>query len=204
MIINEDKYVLSIDNYIAIENKKKQIVIGHTFNHNMRHYIGWLHRYNGKYKKTAAFSIDTEGIIYKHFDPKYQSKFFNNDDLNNKTIVILIENDGWLLKNNQKKEFITWLGDIYNKPDDVVLKKWRGYDYWCPYNEKQLESATYLIKRLCDSFLIPMTSISHNTKIENIIDNNYTVIYRSNLDKHYTDLNPSWDFERFKNKLELN
>jgi hypothetical protein len=27
-------------------------------------------------------------------------------------------------------------------------------------------------------------------------------LYRSNLDKNYTDLNPSWEFDIFKEKLE--
>ena len=56
MILDELKYVLSEKNYIKEETQKTQIVLGHTFNHEMRHFFGWQHRYNGKYNKTAAFS----------------------------------------------------------------------------------------------------------------------------------------------------
>jgi hypothetical protein len=201
MVIDEVTYALTNNNYIDKESVKKLIVLGHTGNHNMRHVTSWLHRYNKKYKKTAAFTIDTAGFVYRHFDPKYQSRYFNQLDLDNKTIVILLENDGWLVKDN-KNEFITWNGDIYNKSNDIVEKKWRGYNYWCPYTNEQFNSAYKLIKMLCDEFLIPMTAISHNTKIDNLLDNN-GIIYKSNLDKHYTDLSPAWPCEEFKNKIEL-
>jgi hypothetical protein len=202
MIINDIKYCLPLNNYLQIEDKKTQIVLGNTFNHDMRHVFGWLHRYNGKYKKTASFTVDNNGLIYKHFEPKYKSSFFGITDLDDKSIVILLENDGWLVKNNEKNEFISSIGYIYNKPDEVVNKKWRGYDYWCPYNEKQIASTVDLVKMLCNNFNIPMTSINHNTKIDNLFD--YTgVLYKSNLGKNYTDLNPSFNCEEFKNKIEL-
>ena len=202
MIIDEDKYSLPLDNYIPIESIKKQIILGHTFNHDMQHVTGWLHRYNGKYKKTAAFTIDADGLVYKHFDPKYQSRYFNNLELDKKTIVILLENDGWLVNNGEKNEFITWIGDIYKQPSEVIDKKWRGYMHWSPYTEKQMNSAIRLTKMLCEEFFIPLTTVNHNTKIDNLLDYN-GVLYRSNLEKHYTDLSPAWSCELFKNKLEL-
>lgn len=206
MIIDETKYLLPSDNYVPNESIKKLIVLGHTGNHDMRHVTGWLHRYNKKYKKTAAFTIDAAGFIYRHFDPKFQSRFFNNLELDNKTIVILLENDGWLVKDKTKNEFITWFGDIYKKSSEVVDKKWRGYQYWSPYTKEQIEATNELVKMLCKEFFIPVTAINHNTKIDDLLDN-YGIIYKSNLNKHYTDLSPAWDCDKFKelveNKLEL-
>jgi len=202
MIIDDKTYKLSSNNYISIATEKNQIVLGHTFNHDMRHVAGWQHRYNGKYRKTAAFTVDKEGIIHNHFDPKYCSEFFQDIALDKKTIVILIENDGWLLKDTKNNAFITWIGDIYNEPNHVVEKRWRGYTYWSPYNDKQLESAAKLVKMLCDKFSIPQTAISHNTKIDKLGDYQ-GVLYKSNIEKHFTDLSPSWDCELFKNKIEL-
>ena len=202
MIIDDTTHLLPLDNYIPIESIKKQIILGHTFNHDMKHVTGWLNRCNGKYKKTAAFTIDAAGLIYKHFDPKFQAIFFNNLILNKQSIVILLENDGWVMKNGEKNEFITWKGDIYKQPSEVIEKKWRGYEHWSPYTEKQMESAISLINMLCEEFFIPVSSISHNTKIDGLLDYK-GVLYKSNLEKHYTDLSPSWDCEKFKNKLEL-
>ncbi len=201
-MIDSTTYKLLVENYIPIETSKKQIVIGHTFNHGMKHVIGWKHRFNGKYKKTASFTISQEGIIYKHFEPKFYSELLGNKEMDKKSIVILIENDGWLLKDIEKNSFISWVGDIYNKPEEVVEKRWREYSYWAPYTEKQIESALKLIKELCSEFSIPMTSISHNTKVDNL-EKYEGILYRSNLDKHYTDLSPAWNFEEFKNKIEI-
>ncbi len=200
MIINEEKFCLSKENYVAKENIKKQIVLGHTFNHDMRHAIGWLHRHNGHYKKTAAFSIDAAGFVYKHFEPKYQSNFFEDKMLDDRSIVILLENDGWLIKNN-KNEYITWNGDIYNKNLDIVKVKWRGYENWAPYSIEQVESAALLINNLCDDFSIPINVISHNTKVTGLKDYE-GVIYRSNLDINNTDLSPALNFENFKLMIE--
>jgi len=203
MVIDEIKYKLPSDNYLQIENTKTQIVIGHTNNNEMKHYNGWLHRHNGKYQKTAAFTIDAAGSIYKHFEPKLQSKFFGNQELDDKSIVILLDNDGWLIKDNTKNQYITWNGHIYKEPTKIVEKRWRGYNYWSPYTKEQMESAKDLVKLLCEQFEIPMTSIIHNTKVENF--NGYEgVIYKSNLERHFTDLSPAWDFQEFKNKIETN
>lgn len=203
MFIDETQYKLSSKNYFPVESIKKQIILGNTFNHDMRHVIGWLNRYNGKYKKTASFTIDKKGVIHKHFDPKYQSSFFGDLELDKKSIVILLENDGWLVNNTEKNQFITWIGDIYNEPSSVIDKKWRGYNYWCSYTIEQIESIVKLIRILCEEFHIPLNVITHNTKI-NDLDDFSGILYKSNLAKEYTDLSPAWDCEGFKNKLETN
>lgn len=201
MFIDEESYKLSHDNYVEIETIKTRIVLANSFNHDMKHVIGWKHRYNGKFKRTAAFTIDAAGSIYKHFDPKYFSRFFNNQEMDRKTIVILLENDGWLQKDTQNNKFITWLGDIYKKPTDVVEKRWRGHDYWSPYTEKQVESASELVRYLCKEFSIPVMAMTHNTKIDNV-EEVHGILYRSNIDRQFTDVSPAWDFTGFKHKVE--
>ena len=202
MIIDEETYRLGEKNYIPIECIKKQIVIGNTFNRDMRHVIGWEKRNNGSYQKTAAFTINAAGVVYKHFEPTFQSKYFSTLEQNTKSIVILLENNGYLEHDEEKNKYITFFGDIYNKPEQIVDKKWRGYQYWEPYTKEQFEACVELVDKLCDEFFIPKVAISHNTKIDTISDFN-GVVYKSNLDKHYTDITPAWDFEGFKNKLEL-
>lgn len=191
---------LPYQNYIQIESLKKQIVIGNTNNNQMKHYIGWLNRYNGKYKKTAAFTIDAAGVIYKHFEPKYQSKFFPDLETNNRSIVILLENDGWLMKDEEKNGFISSLGYIY-KGKEVFEKKWRGYTHWAPYNKQQIDSVIGLVKDLCNEFYIPLTAMTHNTKIYGL-DEYQGILYRSNMETHYTDITPAFDFDYFTNNIE--
>lgn len=198
MKINET-YLLPKNNYFEVENIKKQIIIGNTFNHDMRHIIGWLNRFNGKYKKTAAFTIDAAGIVYKHFEPSYQSEYFSDLELNNKSIVILLENDGWLTKNTENNEFISSQGYIY-KGENIFYKKWRDYNYWSPYTEEQMKSLVLLSKELCKEFFIPLAAMTHNTKVEDL-ENYKGILYKSNLAKHYTDVSPAFDFDYFINNI---
>lgn len=200
-MVNETTYRLTEKNYIKKESEKTQIILGSTLNHNMRHVHGWSTRLNGNNKKTAAFSIDAAGVVYKHFDPKYYSEYFEDSIQNVKSIIILLDNDGYLEKVNENNEFITWLGDIYKDSEDIYQKKWRNYRYWSPYTEEQFNSSIELVKSLSEEFKIEMNVVGHNTKIDTL--KSYEgVLYKSNFDKKYIDLNPSWDFVKFKNKLE--
>lgn len=203
MIIDENKYKLSVKNYIETETIKRQIIIGHTGvgQESLAH--KWANRLNGKYTKTAAFTIDKLGNIYKHFDPLYCSNILGNVEQDKKSIVILLENEGWLVKDSEKNSYINWVGHIYNKPEDIFEKKWRNYSYWAPYTKEQFESTLKLVDKLCDEFYIPKIAVPHNTKID-ILDTFSGVLYKSNIEKHYTDLSPAWKFEEFKYKLENN
>ena len=201
MIIDTTTYKLSNSNFIEEETIKKQIMIGHTGTHNMNHFTKWVNRLNGTYKKTAAFTIDLSGNVYQHFDPIYFSPILDNLDMDKKSIVILLENDGWLVKDTEKNHFINWIGNIYNKPDDIIERKWRGYSYWVPYTIKQMESAVLLANKICEEFFIDKFAIPHNIKLDTL-DDFKGVLYRSNIEKYYTDLSPAWNCELFKSKLE--
>jgi len=199
MIIDEVTYQLEEKNYIPIECIKKQIVIGHTNNNDMKHVVGWKKRNNGQYNKTAAFTIDAAGVVYRHFDPKYQSKYFGKLELDTKSIIILLENDGWLTRKNANSAFYNWKGDIYY--GRVVGKLWRGNNSWSHYTDKQFESCVELVNMICDEFFIPNVAMSHNTKIDDLSDFQ-GVVYKSNIERYYNDLSPAWNCEEFKNKVE--
>lgn len=203
MKIDEKRYILPEDNYIKAPTIKKQIIIGHTSTSKMRHFDKWTNRMNGNYKKTAPYTIDNNGNVFNHFEPIYFSEIFGNLELDKKSIVILLENEGWLVKDAEKNRFINWIGHIYNKPELVVEKRWRGYLNWAPYSNEQFISTLKLVNKLCEEFYIPKIAIPHNTKIEDL-DNFNGVLYRSNIEKNYTDLSPAWNCEEFKYKLENN
>lgn len=202
MKIDKDTYRLEENNYFPIKTIKKQIIIANTFNSEMKHVIGWKNRFNGKNKKTAHYTISESGEIYEHFNSEYQSNYFKDKSLNSKSIIILIENLGWLEK-DENNQYITIHGDIYNNPDNVITKKWREHEFWVKYTDNQLEATLELVKQLTDEFFIPKTIFSHNTKIEDLHDYQ-GILYKSNLEKFYTDLTPVWDYKKFKQKLEKN
>lgn len=200
MIIDKETYVLDEKNYFPVKTIKKQIIIGNTFNTDMRHVLGWKTRFNGNYKKTAHFTVSESGMIYCHFDPEFQSSFFNDRYLDSKSIIILIENIGWV-ERDEKNRFITMYGDIYKNTENVIAKRWRDHEFWVKYNDKQVESVLELLNYLADEFYIPKTVFGHNTKIDDLSDYQ-GILYKSNLEKYFSDLTPAWDFKKFKEKLE--
>lgn len=200
-MIDVNTYRLPESNFFNEQTIKKQIIITHSSSDGMKHTIKWKNRMNGRYKKTAAFSITQDGSIYQHFDPIYFSELFGNLEQDKKNIVILLENEGWLTKDEKKSQFINWTGHIYNRPEVVYEKKWRGYSYWAPYPDAQFESTIFLVNKLCEDFYIKKNVTPHNIKIDNI-DGFEGILYRSNFEKHYTDLSPAWEYEKFKHKLE--
>ena len=190
-------------NYIPIESNKKRIVIGNSFTVDMNHYIGWVTRLNGNFKRTTNYTIELNGNVHEHFSPKYYSNYLNDNKLDNTIISIILENEGWLNKDlfNENK-YINYVGHIYNR-EEVVEKRWRNFKFWAPYTDEQMESLTKLVKQLCNDFNIPLNVVSHNTGFKDA--NKYEgVLYRSNFEKYYTDISPTWDFTTFKNKIEIN
>lgn len=199
-IINNETYPLDKDKYYSKIHKKNQIVIGHTFTSDMSHYIGWKNRYNGKYKKNAAFTIDIDGNIYQHFDPKYYSNFLNIDNVDEYIIGVTLVNRGWLMKNDETNIFYDYL----NRPVetlDVIDKKWRNHRYWFNYTEEQINSLIELCEYLSKRFGIKLQVLPHNIKIDDVYDYE-GVVFRSNYMKEFTDLSPAFDYIDFKNKLE--
>lgn len=201
-MINTETYKLSDKHYSNVKTIKKRIVIGNSFSVNMSHYDGWVNRYNGKYKKTAMYTITLDGEIHEHFSPEYHSEIIGDKNFDESTITILLENEGWLIKDlNDENRYITYVGNIYNRIDEVFVKKWRHNKYWAPYTQKQVDSTILLINKLCDEFEIPKNVVTHNTKMSN--SHSFEgILYKGNLNTYFTDVNPSWDFISVKEKIE--
>lgn len=177
---------------------KKQIILTHT-SRVLNDYISSLkYRYNGKNKKLPHYIIDRNGRIFNIIPPSTYSEFFDNKKLNKNSIIINLENLGWLRKNPLTNGFINWIGNTYS--DNIFEKKWRGYFFWQPYTEKQVEALSELVIYLCDDFNIPKNCIGHNVKVDKI-ENYNGVFTKSNYDKESTDLNPAFDFDIFINKI---
>ncbi len=201
MVLDSETYILTEDNYNKIENKKTQIVIGHTFSKDMSFFNGWKNRMNGKFKKTSPFTIDITGIIYNHYSPKYYSDFIGFDSYDLKSIPILLVNEGWLVKDVINNQYIDWIGNIYNREDKVVERRWRSHTYWAPYTERQIKSLVKLINYLCDEFDIEKKVVEHNTQVYDI-DKFEGVVFKSNYNKNTTDLSPAWNYNIFKQVVE--
>lgn len=201
MDIDLEKYELDENNFYKTEFNKRQIVLGNSFSEKDYHIRGWKTRIGGDYKKTSTFTIFKNGKISQHFDPKMYSDFLDNKTFDKKIISIILENQGWLQKDLITNEYFNWVGNIYNKNKDVFEKRWRGFTYWDSYTEKQVNSCANLVKHLCEEFNIPKKCVGHNTYIDGV-EYFEGIVYRSNYHKECTDLNPSWDFKKFKELIE--
>lgn len=183
---------------VGRHKKKKQIVITHT-SRVITDYVSSLkNRYNGNYKKLPHYIINRDGVIFNIIPPNTYGEYLETPKHNKNSIIISLENLGWLRKNPLSRGFINWIGNMHN--DEIFEKKWRGYFFWQPYTEKQIDSLTMLVSDLCEKFQINKESLGHNVLEESCEDFN-GIITRSNFYKDKTDVNPSFNFDIFINKI---
>lgn len=190
-----------IENLIEVNfeegTKKNQIVLTHTSRTLFDYMVSLKYRFNGKPIKLPHYIVSRDGKVIKVLDEKINGNFTNNQKVNNKSIVICLENLGWLEKEPLKLHHINWIGNIYK--EKVVDRKWRDYFFWQPYTDIQLEKTAELCIDLSNRFDIKPICIGHNTKVKGV-ESFLGIITRSNFDEFATDLSPAFDFEKF-NKL---
>jgi len=199
MKIDKKTYALKEDNYIQQEFKKRQIIVGSTGRKDMLHYGSWIYRHNGKYKKTSTFTIDKKGNIFQHYNPKYYSKFIGKVQ-DKASISISMVNEGWLDLDSMHGRYIDWLGNIYNKDEEVVTKKWRNHLYWMSYTKEQIESLKFLVTYLTEEYNIPKNILNHNAYYEDV-DLFDGIVYRSNYLEEVSDITPAFNIAELK-KIE--
>lgn len=195
MEIDTNTYVLNHNNYIKKVFEKTQIVIGNTGRKDMRHFDSWSYRWNGRYTKTTTFTINVDGMIYQHYDPKYYSDFIGVEQ-DRCNISVGLVNPGWL-KLIESDKYVDWLGHVYTEDDGVYEKSWRGYKYWLKYSEKQIKSLNSLLPYLCDIYNIEENIIETNVYDENV-DIFKGVVFRSNYSRVFTDVSPAFNIKKIK------
>lgn len=178
---------------------KKQIVLINT-SISIKSYLKSLElRHFNEFNRVPNYVITKEGQILKTLEDNQHTKLLNSKMINQQSIIISLENLGWLEKEPLKNYHINWIGDIYK--EKVFEKKWREKFFWDPYTKKQIDCLVFLCKKLCKSYNINLESIGHNTKINGAESFN-GIISRSNFDETKTDLSPAFDFEMFEKKLK--
>lgn len=189
---------LNDSNFIE-EQQKTQILLTHTSRNLIDYMVSIKYRFLGNPLKLPHYLIDREGKVIKVMGDMKNSKFTTNDRVNAKSIVICLENLGWLEKVPLKNHHINWIGNIYN--GEVINKKWRDYFFWQPYTEIQIEKTAELCKKLSKELKIELNCIGHNTKVKGC-ESFLGILTRSNFDEFSTDLSPAFDFEKFNNLLK--
>ena len=185
--------------YSGKQKKKKQIILTHT-SRNLKDYISGLkNRHNGKYDKVPNFLISRDGVVYRLTPETGYGEYFPITNINRNSIIISLENLGWLNKIPLTDHYVNWIGDIYKQ--QVFEKKWRDYFFWQPYTDVQINSCAELCKKLMSDFSIDKKCIGHNTRVEGV-ERYDGVVSRSNFNSEYTSLSPAFNFESFQKQIE--
>jgi N-acetyl-anhydromuramyl-L-alanine amidase AmpD len=193
MIIEESK--VNQRHYNRKTTEKKQIVLGNIYSYDKDYFLSSLDR-NGSIAKCPHFSIDEKGIVYQHFNIKHHSRYLDAD-MDEYCISIGLYNMGYLFEKS------IGFFDIFNNSykGDVFHKNWKNCGAWQPYTEAQLKSSIELCKYLLEQTNIPHEVIPINVCKQDI-DGFKGICYRSNHHVKHYDLNPSWDFKKFKTEIE--
>lgn len=178
---------------------KKQIILSHTSREVEEYLTSLTLRHNSKYDRIPNFVITRSGKVFQLLSEIGYSNYLYVQNWNRNSVVLCLENLGWLEKKPLTESYINWKGSIYN--EKVFEKKWREYFFWQPYTQKQIEATANLCNIITKSLGIKKRTIGHNTKIDGI-ERYEGIVSRSNFDSSYTDLNPSFTFEIFEKLLE--
>ena len=121
-------------NTFSGENSNKtKIFLTHT-SRNVEEYLTSLkYRHFGKYNKIPNYIITKDGYILQTLDDEKYSEYIGVKSFDKESIVISLENLGWLEKEPLKNHHINWIGSIYS--EKVFEKKWREKFFWDPYTE---------------------------------------------------------------------
>ena len=179
--------------------QKTQIILCHTSREVEEYLTSLTFRYNTKYDKIPNYVVTRDGRVLQLLSNEGHSNIFDDVITNKLSIVVSLENLGWLEKKPLTNHYINWKGSIYNQ--QVYEKKWRDYYFWQPYTPEQIQMTAELCKYLTDTLQIEKTCIGNNTKVDGI-ENFEGICSRSNYDSTFTYLNPSFNFETFIKFLE--
>ena len=184
---------------VGKQKKKHQIILTHT-SRNINDYLQSLKfRFNGDFKRIPNYIITREGKIIHLLGNTEHSEYFKDLNVNRNSIIISLENLGWLEKEPLTDHYINWIGDIYK--GNVFEKKWRDYFFWQPYTEKQVLSTNSLCDKLLKEMKIKPQIVEHNTKIVGV-EKFVGVVSKSNFDTNYTDLSPAFNFNELLKNIE--
>jgi hypothetical protein len=149
-----------------MDELKTLIILCHTSRVGKDYLTSLDFRNNGKYDRLPNYVILKDGSVVETLSPKESSEFLEDDKLSKKSIVVCLENLGWVNKNLLSTTYSNWLGD---KITDVHERKWRNKYFWDKYSDEQLKSLVELCNKLCEEFNIPKKFVGHNTKLNGVL-----------------------------------
>lgn len=198
--IDKETYKISSSNRYKTKTTKTQIVIGNSLRKKNYHINRLIHKEYGKTKKWNTYTITREGKIFQHYNPEYYSDFLGIKEADKKSISILLENMGALVKHNNV--YLNWLNETC-EPELTIKKKFMGQYYWENITKEQYESLKFLVDFLMKEFKIENKIIDFHHHHKDVLKFK-GIVLRSNYIEDSTDINPTLDISKIKELLQLN
>ena len=187
------------NNFVGTNQNKTQIILTHTSRDVEEYLTSLKYRMNGKFPRIPHYVVAKDGSVIQTLSEEQYSDFFYYSQINKQSIIVSLENLGWLEKVPLKDQYTNWIGNIYKGAP--YEKKWRDYFLWEPYTEAQMLSTAELCIKIVNKHNIEKKSVGHNTLI-NGIENHGGIVSRSNYNNDFTDVSPAFNFDRFVNYIK--
>ena len=187
------------NNFVGTNQNKTQIILTHTSRDVEEYLTSLKYRMNGKFPRIPHYVVAKDGSVIQTLSEEQYSDFFYYSQINEQSIIVSLENLGWLEKVPLKDQYTNWIGNIYK--GTPYEKKWRDYFLWEPYTEAQMLSTAELCIKIVNKHNIEKKSVGHNTLI-NGIENHGGIVSRSNYNNDFTDVSPAFNFDRFVNYIK--
>lgn len=197
MIIDDKTYKIKPENHYKATNPKTQIVIGFSLRKDHNHIIRLQNKEYGRCKKWNTYTISRNGDVYQHFNNRNHSDYIGIKEADIKVISIVLENSGYLIKNNAD-EFVNLLNESCDS-ENVVFKKFEAFSYWEKIYDEQMVALAELCIQLCGDFAIPCECLEFQN-FHKSVSKYRGIAFKSNYFEKNTDLNPTFDIDKF-NKL---
>ncbi len=175
-----------------------QIILTHTSRDVEEYLTSLKYRMNGKFPRIPHYVVAKDGSVIQTLSEEQYSDFFYYSQINEQSIIVSLENLGWLEKVPLKDQYTNWIGNIYKGVPHE--RKWRDYFLWDPYTQDQMLALAKLSLELVVENKIEKKCVGHNTKLKDV-DKITGIVSRSNFDETFTDLSPAFNFEKFTNLI---
>ena len=100
---------------VGTQKEKKQIILCHTSREVQEYLASLQFRYNSKYDKIPNYVVTRDGKALQLLDDTSYSNFFSDSQINKNSVIVCLENLGWLEKKPLTNYYINWKGSIYNQ-----------------------------------------------------------------------------------------
>jgi hypothetical protein len=104
------------------QKKKKQIILCHTSREVGEYLSSLKFRYNGSFDRIPNYVVTREGKVLQLLSNTSHTNYFPDENVNRNSVIICLENLGWLEKKPLSNSYINWKGSIYNEQVTTTLQ----------------------------------------------------------------------------------